>query len=383
MLDLAALQVTAELVLVVARHTQRMPGSHHAHHQTQHSGAVRPAVDEVADEDCRTALGMHGVHGPAECVAHQLIAQPAEQGLQLGTAAVDVADDVERAGQMAQIVEPPLRDDLGGLHLLLAPQDVHLAEALALQVPQRTAQFTLVALDDPAWQPGPVGARRIACGADLLGDVQDDRHGEYVVLPGQPHQLGTRLRLHIGGVHDRQPPGGQPLARDEVQHLERFTARALIVLVVADQPPAEVGGEDLGRPEVPGGEGGLAGTGGSDQHHEREVGHGERAPCGLGPGLRLGLTSPLGPAPLPVLVRVLVLVSVLRTAFLPHAAASFPVVEATLPSLLLLSSRLRPSSRLRSSSRLPPSSPAIRKCASWVGGPTSGSSGPTGPKLTS
>ncbi len=81
-LDVASLEVTAELVLVVAGHAQGVSGLDHAHHQTQHSGTVRPPVDEVADEDGRTALRMHGVDRPAEGVALQGVAQPAEQGLQ-------------------------------------------------------------------------------------------------------------------------------------------------------------------------------------------------------------------------------------------------------------------------------------------------------------
>ncbi len=310
---------------------------------------------------------------------------------------------------MAQVVEPPLGDDLGGVDLLRAAQEMHLAEALALQMAQGPAQFALVALDDPAGQPGPVGARRIAGGADLLGYVEHDRHRQDVVLAGQPYELGPGLGLHIGGVDDGQPTGRQPLARDVVQHIERIAAGALIVLVVADQPAAEVGREDLGGPEMPCGEGGFARSGGADQHHERQIGHRERTSRPLGPYLRPRLAPLRTPAPLlvvaptlvrrllhvavldvvvvlvpvPVLVLVLlpvpVLVLVPGTVVVRHAAASFPLIAPlplSLPLLLLL--------LLPLSSLLPalPLSPSRRKCASWVGGPTSGSSGPTGAKAT-
>ncbi len=126
LLDLGALQVAAELVLVVARHAQGVAGLDHAHHPAQHAGAVRAAVDEVADEHGRAALGVDAV----------LEAQLGEQGLQLGGAAVDVADDVEGAGEVGEVVEALLQYDLGRFGLLDGAQDVHLAEALALQAAQ-------------------------------------------------------------------------------------------------------------------------------------------------------------------------------------------------------------------------------------------------------
>ncbi len=196
---------------------------------------------------------------------------------------MDVADDVERSGEVPQIVVAPLAGDLGGLRLLHAPQDVHLAEPLALQVAQGSAQFALVALDDPAGQPGAVGARRVALRADLFGHVEDDGHRQHVVLAGQPHELLAALRLDARGVDHGEPAGREPLARDVVQDVEGVPAGALVVLVVTDQTAAEVGRDDLGGLEVACREGGLAGTGGSDEDHEGEVGHGESAPgTGIG-----------------------------------------------------------------------------------------------------
>ena len=58
------------------------------------------------------------------------------------------------------------------------------------------------------------------------------------------------LGLHVGGVDDGEPAGRQPLAGDEVQHLERGRRGGLVVLVVGDQAAAEVAGDHLGRPEV-------------------------------------------------------------------------------------------------------------------------------------
>ena len=72
---------------------------------------------------------------------------------------------------------------------------------------------------------------------------------------------------------DRQPPQGQPLAGDEVQHLEGVLRDGLVVLVVADHPPAGVRREDLGRQEVPAGERALARAAGADQDDEGQFGN--------------------------------------------------------------------------------------------------------------
>lgn len=248
---------------------------------------------------------------------------------------MDVTDDVEGAGEVAEVVVSALQDDFGAVGLLLGAQDVHLAEALALQSAQRTAQLAPVALDDVAGHVRAVGPLRVAREADLLGQVEHDGDGQHVVLPGQLNELLAALGLHVGGVDDGEPSGREALARDVVQDVEGVTARALIVLVVGDEAAAEVRGDDLGGLEVLAGEGGLARSAGADEHDEGEVGHRQRA---RGTG---------------------------------HAAfASF-----VFPSFF-------------SSFSAPDSSPVVSfsvdivNTAICVGGPTSGSSGPTGTNAT-
>jgi hypothetical protein len=216
---------------------------------------------------------------------------------------------------------------------------VHLAETLALQAAQTAAELAPLPRDDVLRHAGAVGAGRVALGADAFRDVEDDGDRQHVVLPGEPHQVGTRLALHIGGVHDGQPAGGEPLADDVVQHLERVAAGALVVLVVGDQAAAEVGGDHLGGLEVAAGEGGLAGPGGADQHDEAELGQAE----GAGDGVRAG----------------------------PRAGGSWCVLGAHVASFAVLSVRSVRSVRS-----------VLVKTAIWVGGPTSGSSGPTGAYAT-
>ena len=75
------------------------------------------------------------------------VAEVAQQGLQLGGAAVDVADDVERPGLVAQVVEEPGAGDRRGGDLLLAVQDVDGPEAFLLQAAQRPPQVGVLAAD--------------------------------------------------------------------------------------------------------------------------------------------------------------------------------------------------------------------------------------------
>ena len=98
--DVPSAQRPDQLGLVVA--ADRKPGSRrgHAHHQPQHRGRGRSPVDQVAHEDRGPALGVPG-RGP---VGVHRVAELAQQRGQLGVAAVDVTDDVERAAAGAPVV---------------------------------------------------------------------------------------------------------------------------------------------------------------------------------------------------------------------------------------------------------------------------------------
>ncbi len=266
-LDLAPLEVTAELVLVVAGHTQRVARRDHGHDAAQHPGAVGAAVHEVAHEHGGTAFG----------VGAPLVPQLGEQGVQFRAAAVDVADDVEGAGEVAEVVVAALQDDFGRVGLLLGAQYVNLAEAFALQPAQRTAQLPAMTPHDMTGHAGAVGPGGVARLTDLFRQVQHDGDGQHVVLPGELDELFAALWLHVGRVDDGEPARGETLARDVVEDVEGVPAGALVVLVVGDEAPAEVRGDDLGRLEVPAGEGGLARSAGADEDDEGQVGHGQ---CG-------------------------------------------------------------------------------------------------------
>ena len=136
---------------------------------------------------------------------------------------------------------------------------------------QRPSELRLLVADDVRAEV-PLGSLAVALQAELLGEVEHDRHRQAVILPGQFHQRLAGLGLDVGGVDHREPPQGQPLPGDELEHLERLVRDRLVVLVVADHASAGVGREDLRGLEVPAGERALARPAGADQYDEAELG---------------------------------------------------------------------------------------------------------------
>ena len=249
---------------------------HHAPHEPHRVEDAGATVHEVAEEDRLAALGV-GVQGaagrgrPARCDRHGLVPEPPEQRLKLVAAAVDIADDVEGPVLARPVV--PERHPLDGrrLHLLGRLHHEDVPEALLAQPPERPPQLRGLVADDVRAEV-PVGPVPVPLLADPLGHVEDDRHRQAVVLPGQLDQRLAGLGLDVGGVDDRQPPQGEPLAGDEPEHLEGVPGDGLVVLVVRDHRPAGVGREDLGGLEVLAGERALARAAGADQDDEAELG---------------------------------------------------------------------------------------------------------------
>ena len=109
--------------------------------------------------------------------------------------------------------------------------------------------------------------------ADALRHVEHDRGRQHVVVARQRDQRAARVDLHVGRVHDGQPARRQALADDEVEQLERVGGRGLVVLVVGDQAPAEVGRDHLGRLEPLARERRLARAADADEDDEAQLGH--------------------------------------------------------------------------------------------------------------
>nr|WP_276602773.1 hypothetical protein [Nannocystis pusilla] len=272
-LHVRAAQVPVQLHLVVAGHAQRRPRRDHVHHQPQHLHDLRPAVDQVAEEDDPSALRVR--HPQRLALALDRVAQPAEQRQQLVEAAVDVADDVERPAVLAAVAPQPRPLDRRRLDLLAA-QHVHVTKTLALQLAQRLAQQAAL-LADQRRSERTIAALLRPLEAHLRRHVEHDRHRHRVLLARQRQHRLARLGLHVGRVDHRQQPAVEPLAGDREQQLERVAGRLLIVLVVGHQAAAEVGRQHLGRLEVLARECGLARAAGPDHRHHRELRDHERS----------------------------------------------------------------------------------------------------------
>ena len=257
-----------ELGLVVAGDAERVAGADHAHDEPQHAGGVGAAIDQVADEHRTSAVGVAGIDGAPGVIAYEVVAQLGEQLLELEPAAVHVADDVERTVLVAEVVHQLLAHERRGLDLLDRPEDVDGAEPLTLEALERAPELVVLPLDDVGAEV-PVGACGVALDADAGRQVQHHGDRQDVVRLGERDEALAGAGLHVRRVDDRQPAQLEPLADDELQDLERVLGRGLVVLVVGDQPAAEVARDDLGRLEVLGGERRLARAAHSDQDDER------------------------------------------------------------------------------------------------------------------
>lgn len=233
--DLTSAERPVELGLVVTRDHHRRTVTDHPHCQPQHARGVGSSVDEIADEDRCPACGMRGTDGPPGVVESHRIAEFTQQGHQLRPAAVHIADDIERAVQVAIVAVEPGPRDARGVDLFNAAQHVHPAEPLALQPTHTSAELVALAPQHIGAEI-PVAALGIAGGRNRQRRVEDDGYRQHVVVAGQRHQLGARCRLHVGRVDDGEPPRGQALRRHEVQRLEGGLRRTLGVFVIGDEP---------------------------------------------------------------------------------------------------------------------------------------------------
>ena len=152
--------------------------------QAQDAGGVGSPVYEIADEHSLPAVEV-GVHRTAEIVPYQGVAELDEQRLELGAAAVDVADHVERAVLVLVLIEDFLPDDdgRGRGHVLLGAQDVDLSESLLAEVLQGAPELIALALDHAITEV-PVRPVGVAVQADPLGQVEHDRNRQHVVRAG-------------------------------------------------------------------------------------------------------------------------------------------------------------------------------------------------------
>jgi hypothetical protein len=207
--------------------------------------------------------------------ASRLVAKLAEQRFELVGAAVDVADDVERAVVAPAVVPERLPRDRGCVDGLFRRQHVDVPEPFAAEAAQRSMQLAAL-LADHVRAEAAIGAAAVALVTDPLGQIEHEGDRQDVVLAGQRDQRLASLRLHVGGVDDGQAPARQAPRGDEVKGGEGVSRRGLVVLVVRDEPAEAVRREHFGGGEVTAGERRLAAPGGADEDDQREFGDGQR-----------------------------------------------------------------------------------------------------------
>ncbi len=168
-------QLPQQLGLVVAWHAERTPSRHHRHDHVEHAGRIGPAIDEVPHE--------HGAAGRVSerAVGIAVVAELREQRDELSAAAVDVADDVERTVLVALVVPHALPLDHHGLDLLWRREHGDVAKAFALQLAERLAELGDVLASDVLTEAS-ILPLRVARVAELGRQVEDDGHGQHVLL---------------------------------------------------------------------------------------------------------------------------------------------------------------------------------------------------------
>jgi hypothetical protein len=106
--------------------------------------------------------------------------------------------------------------------------------------------------------------------ADLIRDVEYDRDRQDVVFLCQREQRLPRGGIHVRGIDYRQVAPAQANAGHVVNQRERIGRRLLAVLIVGDEPAAEVRRDHLRGPEMMRSERRLARSRGTDEHDERQ-----------------------------------------------------------------------------------------------------------------
>ena len=244
-LDVAAAEGADELDVVVAGNAECDAGLDHRQHEPQHGRNIGPSVDKVAEKDGSAALRM---------LRRQLFfrdppAKLAQQCDEFREAAVDVADDVERAVLASTVRPSRLPLDNRRFDIVRRAEHGDVPEPLFAQVFERAAELFALAADYMRSE-GPVGPVAVAVLAEPLRQIEDDRRCQHVVLACQRDQRLPGLRLHVRRIDHGQPSRRQSLRSDELQHLERVLGSRLIVLVVGDKTAEEIRRQDLRRQEV-------------------------------------------------------------------------------------------------------------------------------------
>ena len=266
--NLLPAEFALQFQVVVAGHAPGYAVLHHAHDQAEHPGRIRPAVDQVAQENRLSALRVADL--PTEVpfplrYAAEYVPKFLEQGHGFPEAAVDVTDDVEGPVDVllvvVQFIPPDLRD---GRHFFRAIEYVDFAKPFFSEAPQRTLKLQVLVPQNVATEVA-VRTTGVAFRADVLRKIEDDGSRENVVFLGQLEEGFARLGLYVGGVDHREQAVLQPFPYGEIEQIEGVRGSALVVFVVGDPGPAGIGRDGFVGPEMLPGKGALSGPGRADE----------------------------------------------------------------------------------------------------------------------
>src|SRR5262249_60622795 len=160
----AARRLPPQLHVVVPGKEGRAVGGGHVHPEPQDARNLGAAVDEIAQEDRLSPLGMTRRRA-AVAVRRDLVAELLEELHELVEAAMDVADDVEGPVLVLPVIPERLALDGNGVDLLGRREHEDVPKALALEAAEGAAELLgLLAHDVRA--EGAGGGRRASRGAE-------------------------------------------------------------------------------------------------------------------------------------------------------------------------------------------------------------------------
>ena len=171
-----AAELAKQLGLMVTGNAERGATLDHAHDQSKDVWRVRAAVHEIAKEHSAPPLGRRDAD-PYLAVfgAPYLITQTPKKLNQFVVAAVNVADDVERALLVFLVGPETLPRDRRRVDLLDALEGPDVTKSFALEPAQRAPKLLGLLPDDVRTEVS-VGSRSVALLRDPLRDVEHDRN---------------------------------------------------------------------------------------------------------------------------------------------------------------------------------------------------------------
>src|SRR5262249_53153514 len=179
---------------------ERRAGLDQRHHDAQHARRVRTAINEIAEKHSLAAVRMTQLS--------KIVAQAGQQGFELGTATVNVADNIEWPRILTAIAPERLPFHGGRFNLFGRMQYGYMPEPLAIESTNGVPHL-LNLLPNYSLAEIAIRARPVSFAANSLGQVKDDCHWERMIFARQSHQRLACLRLNVGRIDDRELACGQ------------------------------------------------------------------------------------------------------------------------------------------------------------------------------